>query len=219
VCTKILLLFKTPLHEYASIDLGTKVHILSLPCKAHSRLFVETLRRNNRYPNFYQSPIKSVSAFKTRGKRAISFSGKMGSGVLPVYCLDLHLLSLNPRLGLKSTAQIVHPQWIKHGLPRRWKEHCDCRHGTECRRVPLADFLTRSRPKWMIDVWRSCLVPGSPTAEYVALSYVWGERSFFTTTKDNIDCLQTPGVLSTIPIPNTIRDALGFTEMLGVRYL
>jgi hypothetical protein len=71
----------------------------------------------------------------------------------------------------------------------------------------------------MIDVWRSCLVPGSHDAEYVALSYVWGERKFVTTTKDNFDCFRRPGALSALPLPNTIRDALGFTEMLGLRYL
>jgi hypothetical protein len=216
-----MLLFNTPLkfHEFYDIDLGTKDYILSLPCKAHCRLFAEVLT-NSQYPDFYQSPIQSIFCYKTEGER-VWFCGKfaIGSNQSSVISTKLNLLSSNPRWGPKPAAQIVHPQWIKHGLPRRWKEHCDCRHGAECRRVPLAAFLTRGRPKWIIDVWRSCLVPGSHAAEYVALSYVWGERKFVTTTKDNFDCFQRPGALSALPLPNTIRHALGCTEMLGVRYL
>jgi hypothetical protein len=216
-----MLLFNTPLkfHEFYDIDLGTKDYILSLPCKAHCRLFAEVLT-NSQYPDFYQSPIQSIFCYKTEGER-VWFCGKfaIGSNQSSVISTKLNLLSSNPRWGPKPAAQIVHPQWIKHGLPRRWKEHCDCRHGAECRRVPLAAFLTRGRPKWIIDVWRSCLVPGSHAVEYVTLSYVWGKRKFVTTTKDNFDCFRRPGAFSALPLPNTIRDALGFTEMLGVRYL
>ncbi|PMD22293.1 HET-domain-containing protein [Hyaloscypha hepaticicola] len=217
VCKKILLLFKTPLHEYKSVYLGAKDYILSLPCKAHSRLFAEVLP-DRRYPEFFQSSIQGISGSKLKHKKIVLLCVASPSPIAP-QSPPLNLLVSNPRLGLKSTAQMVHPQWIKHSLPRQWKEHCDCRHGTECRRVLLATLLARGRPKWIIDVWRSCLVPGSLAAEYVALSYVWGERSFVTTTKDNIDCFQSPGALSTLPLPYTIRDALGFTEMLGVRYL
>jgi hypothetical protein len=219
VCKKILLLFNTPLHEWNKVDLGTKDYILSLPCKAHSRLFAEVLT-NNQYPDFYQSSIQLISCYKFDGE-SIQFWGRFAAGNIwsDVYSTKLNLLLSNPRWGLKPTAQVVHPQWIKHCLPRQWKEHCDCRHGAECRRIPLAPFLTRGRPKWIIDLWRSCLVPGPHDAEYVALSYVWGERKFVTTTKDNFDCFRRPGALSALPLPNTIRDALGFTEMLGVRYL
>jgi hypothetical protein len=217
VCKKILLLFKTPWHEFKKVDLGTKDHILSLPCKAHSRLFAEVLT-NRRYPDFYQSPIQLISCNKIGVE--IWFHGKLADNKWGgLYSTELNLLLSNPRWGLKPTAQVVHPQWIKHCLPRQWKEHCDCRHGAECRRIPLAPFLTRGRPKWIIDLWRSCLVPGPHDAEYVALSYVWGERKFVTTTKDNFDCFRRPGALSALPLPNTIRDVLGFTEMLGVRYL
>jgi len=219
VCKKILLFFNTPLHGFREVDLGKKDYILSLPCKAHSRLLAEVLT-DSKYPDFYQSPMQLIRCYKTMKER-VWFYGTIGNpnDYNRVYSTGLNLLLSNPRCGFKSTAQIVHPQWIKHGLPRQWKERCDCRHGAECRRVPLAAFLTRGRPKWIIDVWRSCLVPGSHAAEYVALSYVWGGRKFVTTTKDNFDCFRRPGALSALPLPNTIRDALGFTEMLGVRYL
>lgn len=188
---KILLLFRTPLHEYNDVYLGTKDYILSLPCKAHSRLFAEVLT-DRLYPDFYQSSIGEIYVFKLGGERAVAFRGEIDSGG-NIYSSYSHLLSSSRKLGLKSTAQIVHPQWIKHGLPRRWKEHCDCHHGAQCRRVPLAAFLTRDRPKWLIDVWRSCLVPGSLGAEYVALSYVWGERKFITTTRTTLIIFKDPG--------------------------
>jgi hypothetical protein len=222
VCKKILLLFKKLLHEVGYVNLGTNDYILSLPCKAHARLLAKVLTNSQKSqnPDFYQNPETHISCVKPNGE-SVWVSGTIGSPYdwNRVRSTKLNLLLSNPRWGLKFTAQIVHPQWIKNGLPRRWKEHCDCRHGTECRKVPLAAFLARGRPKWMIDVWRSCLVPGSHDAEYVALSYVWGERKFVTTTKDNFDCFRRPGALSALPLPNTIRDVLGFTEMLGVRYL
>ncbi len=174
MCKKILLLFRIPFQESGRVNIGTKEHILSLPCKAHSRLFAEVLT-DSRYPDFYQSPIQSVWGYKQNGTVLLFgtfLTSKGGARVSEERqprdsSSVLNLLSSNPRWSHQSTAQIIHPQWIKHGLPRRWKEHCDCHHGAECRRVPLATFLSRGRPKWIIDVWCSCLVPGSLAAEYI----------------------------------------------------
>jgi hypothetical protein len=187
VCTKILLLFAKSLHAYESDVLGTLDYVLSLPCKAHRRLFDEVLK-TYRYLDTNQSLRTEVSVFKFLNGLAISFNSHPAG--------NLDLLTSNPRLGLKATAQIFHPQWIKPSLPRQWKDRCNRCHGAECRKFPSANLLDRARPTWIIDVWRLCLVPGSFSDEYVALSHVWGAKSFVITTKDNIDQLQLPGALS-----------------------
>lgn len=219
----MLNLFKVPLHESKdTIELGTKEHVLSLPCKAHNRLLSEVVR-NDEYPDLSQSPIDQLSVFKFEGEPSIGISGTVGylapDQEVLVVSDELDLLQSNSASGLKPTAHTVHPSWIRNSLPRRWKDHCQCHHGTECNEPPLVTDLFPNRPEWLVDVWRLCLVRGTTSNDYVALSYVWGEKSFFTATKDNIDHLQSPGTLSKLQIPTTIRDAFGFTEMLGERYL
>lgn len=163
--------------------------------------------------------MKEISVFTTPSDGFITFNGYIASEKHTIRSGRLRLLTPNPKLGLKATAQRIHPLWVNRSLPRRWKDCCDHCHGAECDKFRSGDFLFPSRPEWVIDVWRLCLVPGSTADEYVALSYVWGERSFVTATRGNFTLLQSPGALSELPIPDTIRDAFGFTEMLGVRYL
>jgi hypothetical protein len=63
VCTKILLLFKTPLHKHEKFELGTLEYVLSLPCKSHRRLLAELFKINH-YPNINQSPLKRVRVYR-----------------------------------------------------------------------------------------------------------------------------------------------------------
>ncbi|KAG4412003.1 hypothetical protein IFR04_014864 [Cadophora malorum] len=52
---------------------------------------------------------------------------------------------------------------------------------------------------------------------YVALSYCWGKESFLTTTHSTLK--QREDVIPMIALPQTIRDAVWFTRLLGLRYL
>jgi hypothetical protein len=142
---------------------------LSLPCKAHRRLLVEILR-DSRYPDIGQSPMKEISVSTFPGDVNIMFNGYIASEKHTIYSGWLRLLTPNPKLGLKATAQRIHPLWINRSLPRRWKDCCDHCHGAECDKFRSGDFLFPNRPEWVIDVWRLCLVPGSTADEYMALS-------------------------------------------------
>lgn len=52
---------------------------------------------------------------------------------------------------------------------------------------------------------------------YVALSYCWGKESFLTTTHSTLK--QREDVIPMVALPQTIRDAVWFTRLLGLRYL
>jgi Heterokaryon incompatibility protein (HET) len=119
----------------------------------------------------------------------------------------------------ERTERMISSRWIDQSLPKRWKEHCDRHHRSECRRLPMAVQYLSSRPTWLVDTWRQCLISGSNIEKYVALSYVWGQGNSFKACKANIDELQFPGIFSALTLPKTIKDALKFTEMLGERYI
>lgn len=75
----------------------------------------------------------------------------------------------------------------------------------------------------VIDLDKRCLVEPLDPSEYVTLSYVWGEsiesHEELQATKDNIELLKTPGVLSRFRLPATIRDAITVCQELGFHYL
>jgi hypothetical protein len=109
-------------------------------------------------------------------------------------------------------------QWIDLSLVRSWIDDCERNHH-ECRSL---EHLTQ-RPAWLIDVEEQCLVPAGQGSRYLALSYVWGSVPSLQTSRANQRDLQVPGALSQSPmeeqIPLTIRDAMGLTRSLKVRYL
>jgi hypothetical protein len=52
---------------------------------------------------------------------------------------------------------------------------------------------------------------------YVALSYCWGTKPFLTTTQETLG-ERKKGIVM-IELPRTVRDAVWFTRLLGIRYL
>ncbi|KAF4808385.1 hypothetical protein CGCSCA5_v012477 [Colletotrichum siamense] len=56
-------------------------------------------------------------------------------------------------------------------------------------------------------------------AKWVALSYVWGKRTFEVLEKDSLGSLRCPGALDPSWIPDTILDAITVTRKIGERYL
>lgn len=53
--------------------------------------------------------------------------------------------------------------------------------------------------------------------QYVALSYCWGRQPFLNTTHKTLK--ERKKLIPMIALPRTIRDAVWFTRLLGVRYL
>jgi hypothetical protein len=110
------------------------------------------------------------------------------------------------------------------GVLREWIKACK-KHESDC------DALTvrqRAREPYklsnfrLIDTQDMCVIVGSTTLTYFALSYVWGSQiSNFKTTISNLEVLQQPGGLEQNwnEIPLTIRDAITVVSEPGYRYL
>ncbi|KAF7538221.1 hypothetical protein G7Z17_g12676 [Cylindrodendrum hubeiense] len=66
-----------------------------------------------------------------------------------------------------------------------------------------------------------CLVPAPEGADYVALSYVWGQVPTLKTKTDNFDMLHEEGSFNRLEgeIAATIRDSMRLVPILGERYL
>ena len=105
-----------------------------------------------------------------------------------------------------------------------WAEYCDSNHRGHCHSLAPSDLVGVASNLIFIDVELSCLVHASGSAQYLALSYVWGQISPTLELKvETANKLFQVGSL-TLPeflelLPNTIRDAMLVTKSLGVRYL
>jgi len=118
--------------------------------------------------------------------------------------------------------RLVKLDWINIDHVRSWKAACDNRHDKTIN-CTSSFFLFSSRPIFLIDTWKHCLVPAGATKSYIALSYVWGSRPFFKTLKSTLPSLLLPGALQrrldSLPIPRTILDTIGLVKALGDHYL
>ena len=187
--------------------------VLSSPCKAHNRL-ITSLLKHEKYHDITKCPIKRLSISKFAGEHNIAISGNISFDVASAYAWNIRLLA-SPNQNDNIIAQEVHPI-IQMSLLRRWKASCDRCHA--CCKSTFPNLLTRNRPQWLIDTWTQSLVPGTHSNDYVTLSYVWGNITFFTINQENLERLQAPGAFSHIALPRTIRDALTLIEKLGERY-
>lgn len=102
-----------------------------------------------------------------------------------------------------------------------WLQKCHS-HGEGCIEVRQTG-LPSLPPLYLIDVEAECLISTSARLRYVALSYVWGQVTTFTTNRKNVQSLQRPGALQVSSvsklIPQTIRDAMRLMICLEEKYL
>ncbi|KAF8548636.1 HET-domain-containing protein [Imleria badia] len=104
-------------------------------------------------------------------------------------------------------------------LIRAWLHHCENGHGKDCKLSLRYPLQSRRGPTFLIDVIDSCLVDAPSECRYIALSYVWGTGAVFKHLQENSTSLRNPGVLSVLPIPTTIRDAMTVVHAIRERYL
>jgi len=122
-----------------------------------------------------------------------------------------------------STQQVIqlNASWIQPSLPRRWKKYCEQNHSGPCKHIFKS--ISSVRPTWLVDTWKECLVRYLGQESYVALSYVWGGVQKYQTLSSHLDALKRSRSLgqsnSAIALPNTLRDAMGWVQALGERYL
>jgi len=120
--------------------------------------------------------------------------------------------------------RVVDPQWIDVDLLSQWITTCDATHGDQCRRSSWPRQLEATRPKYLVDALKMCVVEGDRIeAEYIALSYQWGQTQTLRNTTLVRERLLEPFSLSDWTlgrhIPQTIHDALLVVKLLGYRYL
>ncbi|KAK9773157.1 putative Heterokaryon incompatibility protein-domain-containing protein [Seiridium cardinale] len=119
-------------------------------------------------------------------------------------------------------AKLVDQNWVDLRMFKKCKSICARSHQT-CNDWPLAKYLKGTRPQFLVDTWCQSLVPAPPSAEYVALSYIWGDSQSVRVNESILEQLFRPQALSEDSIcgsiPKTIRHAIALTALLGERYL
>jgi len=107
-------------------------------------------------------------------------------------------------------------------LIRCWITLCKDKHGVRCNDVSWTT-MHQSVPFFfrLVDVESKCIRLGRLDWEYTTLSYVWGNKEMFKTTRHNLQSLQdTEGLeMHYYRLPKTIQDAILCTKRLGLRYL
>ena len=97
-----------------------------------------------------------------------------------------------------------------------WLDNCELKHGEACHRSTNPRYTTHI-PLVLIDVVDRCLVQGTSSTKYFALSYVRGEVYMPETRRDNYNSRCKSGGLPELPA--TIEDAMSVVESIGERYL
>jgi hypothetical protein len=90
---------------------------------------------------------------------------------------------------------------------RKWREHCDFKHGSSC---GIVNSVTLSGFR-VIDCNTRSILTAPPSCKFAALSYVWGALAH---THANLSPVEVPA-----PAPLLIEDAITCTQALGLRYL
>ncbi|KAM5343490.1 hypothetical protein ACJ41O_012027 [Fusarium nematophilum] len=117
----------------------------------------------------------------------------------------------------------VRKDHIDFDLCKEWFSSCR-KHHYVCRsRVPSMRRIGSRRPARVIDIKNGCLVSVFPrTAEYAALSYVWGPMTpELQLTKQTEGDLTEPGFVTetNMKLGRTIRDAIEFCRKVDLPYL
>ena len=116
--------------------------------------------------------------------------------------------------------RVIDPDYIDNDLICRWLSTCRREHQEKCGSIEF-QYTSQARPRLLIDTTDRCLIYGkNPSADYVALSYLWGGSNQFLTTVENLERLTAPGALDGIKgMPRTIRETIALTRAIGERYL
>ncbi|KAI1017623.1 hypothetical protein LB504_003908 [Fusarium proliferatum] len=119
-----------------------------------------------------------------------------------------------------GNGRILDSDWADLDILNKWKHTCLSSHGAKCEN-PLRIWHTR--PAWLIDVEKKCLVPGNVKEDYVALSYTYGSHAQALIDASTLAKLQEPHALETPQLSRhvapIIRNAIYLTSAIGERYL
>ncbi|KAH8655730.1 heterokaryon incompatibility protein-domain-containing protein [Xylariales sp. PMI_506] len=221
ICEAILEAFNP--HEQAQcISLWSMANLLQSPCKDHKTLILSALRTDKGAYNIQD--YFTLTFFQPNGSGQVFFQGDKTTGRNSCLSSGFRLISVpdRPNGRLEVSGLKVHPEWIDESLPRRWKDYCNHGHRGSCKKALTAAPVT-ARPLLLIDTQKKCLVRPSDEVPYVALSYVWGRKKMLECTDKNLPALLRVNSLSPkshgASIPQTIQDAIAWTQVLGERFL
>ncbi|KAF5566809.1 heterokaryon incompatibility protein [Fusarium napiforme] len=217
-CKAIWLLFSDPVSA-SGINLGSSQEALSTTCPNHKVL----LEKFNDYvvsqgPHGEDFNDDSIVEFPKPRK---------GSSVAVSQLLDkdgchwsLLLAKKDDVPGHPGKGRILNADWVDIEMIKKWKYRCITSHGTKCEN-PLKVWPTR--PAWLVDVQKQCIVPVNKPVDYVAISYAYGSHSPPVITLPAFEELQKPFALETPEFSNfvspIIRHAMYLTSAIDERYL
>ncbi|KAM0351046.1 hypothetical protein ACHAPU_002827 [Fusarium lateritium] len=117
-----------------------------------------------------------------------------------------------------SVTSVMKPDWIDLGIAKTWLETCIAEHKSQCH---LPHSVQTISPAWLIDTMENCLVPGTMSSEFVALSYRWGSSTAPQMDQDIFNQMKMPGGLlqGELFLTPTVRHAMQVVRGLGERYL
>ena len=200
------------------VNFGSFEEALKSPCGRHLPL-IEAFEKHctSSRSKLIASKSKDVGIRKGPGGRGASLSESISN--LGVFW-ELVLVQRSDVEGHTGTGRQLDPDWIDLRIVKQWKQMCLSSHDKKCEN-PMK--LPATSPAWLVDVEKRCIVPGTVSATYVALSYRWGNAVGYRLRAETLDRLCQPGVLSNPEmvdqIPLTVRNAIDFVPLLGERYL
>lgn len=212
-CRQIWRLFAQPESTH-KLKLGSFEEVLATQCHTHGPLVQEfTEYLHERSPTtgsdgvgIYRSEEHSLTI-----KQSLSKS-------CPIWSLLLMKKDSVPHH--PGTGRILNPDWADLGMLKYWKQQCLSTHGAKCEN-PMR--IWRTRPAYLIDVERKCIVPGLVSDAFVALSYRYGRSSGTTIDAATLEKLQQPHALDALEFEEhmspIIRHAMYLTSIISERYL
>ncbi|RKL31592.1 hypothetical protein BFJ72_g10996 [Fusarium proliferatum] len=213
-CKAIWLQFAHP-ESAPEINLGTYKEALSTTCQNHKELlqrFIDyVLSQGETFDH-------SVMGFRKPHKgNSISLSQSLnGTGHL----WDLLLVKKDDVPDHPGNGRVLDTDWADVETIKKWKHKCVSSHGARCGN-PLKVWPTR--PAWLLDVQKQCIVPGLEPVDYVAISYIYGRHAPPKITSNAFEQLQKPFALITPEfsdfISPIIRHAMYLTSAIDERYL
>ncbi|KAH7201509.1 hypothetical protein DER44DRAFT_870315 [Fusarium oxysporum] len=109
-----------------------------------------------------------------------------------------------------GNGHVLDTDWVDIGFIKKWKSRCISSHGS-------------TRPAWLVDVQKQCVVPGHEPVDYVAISYTYGSHTLPVITSTAFKGLQKPFALATPEFSDfvspIIRHAMYLTSAVDERYL
>ena len=223
ICSKILSCSSPPHRAHTELTLGIAEDLLRSQC-SHMALFQDWLHEClTDDPRCAKSPITIQEDYSY--PEYIFFKLQSSPGNTRYFVSDrfglLRKLTVPDHPG---AMRAVDPQWIDLDILKQWITTCNTAHGVRCRELPLLKHLETTQPKYLVDTMEMCIVEGDRVeAEYIALSYQWGQTKTIRNTTELHERLLKPNALSDWElarhIPRTVSDAFVIVKALGYRYL